>query len=198
MPGSGPHLYPVFLRLDGRRVVVVGGGQVAAAKLPALLASGARITVVAPVIRQEIAALGVELVARPFERRDLEGASYVVAASIPEVNREVAVAAEARHLFVNVVDDTSTASAFLGGVVRRDGVTVAISTDGEAPALAGLLREALDALLPQDLVNWVATAREARKHWKAEGLAMSARRPRLLTALNALYEQKARDAGGER
>ena len=68
-----------------------------------------------------------------------------MAAATPEVNRDVARLAEARHVFVNAVDDPPNATAYLGGVVRRDGVTLAISTAGHAPALAGLLREALDA-----------------------------------------------------
>ena len=98
--------YPVFLRLEGRRALLVGGGRVAAAKLPALIDAGARITVVAPDIRAELAHPGVELRHGPFSPADLEGAFFVVAAAPPEVNRAVAAAAEARGLFVNSVDDT--------------------------------------------------------------------------------------------
>jgi uroporphyrin-III C-methyltransferase/precorrin-2 dehydrogenase/sirohydrochlorin ferrochelatase len=76
---------------------------------------------------------------------------------------------------------------YLGGVVRRGGVTLGISTDGAAPALAGLLREALDALLPQDLETWSARARELRRSWRDRRIPMEARRPELLEALNALY-----------
>jgi uroporphyrin-III C-methyltransferase/precorrin-2 dehydrogenase/sirohydrochlorin ferrochelatase len=104
------------------------------------------------------------------------------------VNREVAAAAEARHLFVNAVDDPAAASAYAGGVVRRGSITVAISTGGGAPALAGLLREALDAVLPEDLERWLTTARELRPGWRAEGVPMEGRRPLLLEALNRLYE----------
>lgn len=188
MDQSDAQLYPVFLRLAGRKVIVVGGGKVAAAKLPALLAAGAHVTVVAPRISAEI--VGFESLNRKFQPSDLDNAYYVVAAATPEVNRAVSAAAEGRHLFVNAVDDVSSASAFLGGVVRRDGVTVAISTDGAAPALAGLLREALDALMPLDLSEWISTARELRSKWKAEAVAMSDRRPRLLAALNRIYEKR--------
>ena len=79
---------------------------------------------------------------------------------------------------------------YLGGVVRRDGVTLAISTDGAAPALAGLLREALDSMLPGDLAVWSARAHEIRQSWRARGVPMDARRPELLEALNALYEAR--------
>jgi uroporphyrin-III C-methyltransferase/precorrin-2 dehydrogenase/sirohydrochlorin ferrochelatase len=67
-------------------------------------------------------------------------------------------------------------------------VTIAISTGGHAPALAGLLREALDALLPADLAAWVDTARRARVEWRRAGVPMAERRPRLLRALDALYD----------
>ena len=98
--------------------------------------------------------------------------------------------AERRQLFVNAVDDPANASVYLGGVVRRDGVTVAISTDGAAPALAGLLREALDFMLPGDLAVWSARARDLRASWRERGVPMDARRPELLEALNALYDSR--------
>jgi len=175
--------------------VVVGGGSVAASKLPALLAVGARVTVVAPEIRPEIAAADVTRVQRAFEPADLDQAFYVIAASPPDVNRQVSAAAEERHLFVNAVDDAASASAFLGGVVRREGVTIAISTEGTAPALAGLLREAIEAVLPSDLVDWITTARTLRTRWKSGKIPMTARRPELLAALNALYEGRHSAAG---
>lgn len=183
-------MYPTFLRLKGRNVVLVGGGRVAAGKLPGLLTEGAQVTVVAPEIRPELEQAGVVLVRRRFEERDLDGAWYVVAAAPPDVNRQVLDAAERRQLFVNAVDDPAHATAYAGGVVRRDGVTIAISTNGRAPALAGLLREALDAWLPGDLDEWMAAADEARREWKREGVPMEQRRPMLLETLNRLYERK--------
>jgi uroporphyrin-III C-methyltransferase/precorrin-2 dehydrogenase/sirohydrochlorin ferrochelatase len=75
--------------------------------------------------------------------------------------------------------------------VRRHGVTVAISTNGRAPALAGLLREALDAWLPGELDEWLLAADEARREWKSQGVPMEARRPRLLETLNKLYDDRA-------
>jgi uroporphyrin-III C-methyltransferase/precorrin-2 dehydrogenase/sirohydrochlorin ferrochelatase len=195
-PQSSP-LYPVFLRLAGKRVVLVGGGQVAAAKLPALLATGAEVAVIAPVVKREVVASGAAIFCRPFTPSDLDGAHYVVAAATPAVNGEVAAAAEERHLFVNAVDDTSAASAYLGGVVRRDGVTVAISTDGAAPALAGLLREAIDAFLPRDLSTWMRAARELRTQWKTSRVPMARRRPELLATLNRLYARRTTETRGQ-
>jgi siroheme synthase-like protein len=184
-------LFPLFLNLSGRRVVLVGGGRVAAAKLLQLLAVDARVTVVAPVVHEDIrmaearGLIGIRQ--RAFAPADLDDAWLVVAAATPAVNRAVADAAEPRHIFVNAVDDPANATAFLSGVVRRDGVTVAVSTRGEAPALTALLREGIDALLPRDLTAWMWRARAERVQWKREQLRMDARKPRLLEALNALY-----------
>jgi uroporphyrin-III C-methyltransferase / precorrin-2 dehydrogenase / sirohydrochlorin ferrochelatase len=190
-------LYPVFLRLAGLPVVVVGGGPVAAGKLTGLLEAGARVTVVAPAIAGAIRAnAGVALVERGFVASDLDGARWVVAAATPEVNREVAAAAAARGLFVNAVDDVASASAYLGGVVRRGPAVVAISTGGLAPALAGLLREALDAVLPEDLERWIDLAIAVRADWKRTGTPIAERRPLLLRALERIYSASAGRSAG--
>jgi uroporphyrin-III C-methyltransferase/precorrin-2 dehydrogenase/sirohydrochlorin ferrochelatase len=183
-------LFPTFLKLQGRRVLLVGGGPVAAGKLQGLLDAGADVTVVAPAIVQEIAAARVSTALRPFRSADLEGAFFVVAAAPPDVNREVAAAAHARGIFVNAVDDVESASAYAGAVFRRAGVTIAISTDGEAPALAGLVREALETLLPEELDQWMDCARAARRDWLDSKVPMAERRPLLLEALNALYAER--------
>jgi uroporphyrin-III C-methyltransferase/precorrin-2 dehydrogenase/sirohydrochlorin ferrochelatase len=162
-----------------------------------LIDAGAQVTVVAPHVSDGIVAIAARtarltIVQRPFEPSDVEDVWYVVAAAPPEVNRAVARAAEARNLFVNAVDDLESASAYAGAIVQKAGVTIALSTDGEAPALAGLLREALETVLPEDLDQWMARAREVRREWLAERVPMAERRPLLLAALNALYEVKAR------
>lgn len=190
-PQNPAPLYPSFLKLGGRAVVLVGGGRVAAGKYAGLVAAGARLTVVAPEIGAALRQPGTRLIERGFEPADLDGAWFVVAAATPEANRRVAAAAEERRLFVNAVDDVAVASAYAGGVVRRGPVTVAISTGGGAPALAGLLREALDDLLPADLDRWAQTARDLRPTWRAAGVSMEARRPLLLEALNRLYGERA-------
>lgn len=193
-------LLPLFLNLEGRCVVLVGAGRVAAGKLQQLLAAGARVRVIAPDIHDDIVRMTrgpkalprrIEVHRRTFVPEDLDGAWLVVAAATPEVNRQVAEAGELRRVFVNAVDDPSNASAFLSGVVRRDGVTLAISTSGHAPALTSLLREGLDALLPRDLRVWLDRARAARGAWRIQGVPMDDRKPLLLRALNDLYEEEA-------
>jgi uroporphyrin-III C-methyltransferase/precorrin-2 dehydrogenase/sirohydrochlorin ferrochelatase len=183
-------MYPVFLKLRDRRVLLVGGGRVAAGKLTGLLADGAHVTVIAPVIRAEFEQPGVTIVRRAFEPADVDDAWYVVAAAPPDVNKQVLDAAERQRVFVNAVDDPDHATAYAGSVVRRAGVTIAFSTDGRAPALAGLLREALDAWLPADLDTWMVASDAARREWKRSRIPMEERRPMLLETLNRLYEQK--------
>lgn len=197
-------LLPLFLNLTGRRVLLVGGGPVAASKLETLLLSGADVLVVALAIGPEMleaaasqgapGAGSVTIEARSFDESDLAGVWLVVAAATPDVNRAVADAAQRRRLFVNAVDDPANASAYLGGVVRRDGITLAISSRGDAPGLTGLLREALDAVLPRDLRLWMDEARRQRIQWRRDGVPMAERRPLLLQALNVLYARRSRAA----
>jgi uroporphyrin-III C-methyltransferase / precorrin-2 dehydrogenase / sirohydrochlorin ferrochelatase len=189
-------LYPAFLKLDGLPVVVVGGGSVAASKLDGLLAAGARVTVVAPTVVAGIRER-VTVIEEAFRAAHLDGARWAVAAATADVNREVAAAASARGLFVNAVDDPTVATAYLGGVVRRGPVEIAISTGGIAPALAGLLREALEAVLPEDLDKWIEIAKSERKAWKAEHVPMAQRRPLLLRALAKIYAPPRRVFGWE-
>jgi siroheme synthase-like protein len=195
MHGDQPRLYPAFLKLAGLPVVVVGGGTVAASKLDGLVRAGARITVVAPAICAAIRDAArdpdraIALVERGYAASDLDGARWVVAAATPEVNREVAAGAAERGLFVNAVDDTASASAYLGAVIRKGPIELAISTAGVAPALAGLLREALEAVLPDDLERWIDVARAARADWKRAGTPIIARRPLLLRALDRMYRR---------
>jgi siroheme synthase-like protein len=190
-------LFPLFLKLAGRKVLVVGGGPVATAKVTLLLDAGAEVAVVAPEVEPalaELAATGkIALARRSFGATDLGGVWLVVAAATPEVNRGVAAAAESQRLFVLAVDDQTASSAYGAGALRRGGVTIAVSTDGRAPALAGLLREGLEAVLPEDLEAWTAAAEKQRAAWRAANVPMAERRPLLLEALNRLYEGRSKN-----
>jgi uroporphyrin-III C-methyltransferase / precorrin-2 dehydrogenase / sirohydrochlorin ferrochelatase len=167
-------MLPLFLNLTGRRVVLVGDGAVAAAKRELLVAAGANVR---------------EVPAGSFEPAQLDDAWLVITAAGGEVNAAVARAAEARRVFVNAADDPPHASAYLSGVVRRDGVTIAISTEGSAPGLTGLLREALDDVLPSDIGGWVEEAQRQRAVWRRQSVPLEGRRPLLLEALNRLYSR---------
>lgn len=183
-------LFAIFLKLAGRRVLVVGGGPVAEAKTKSLLDAGAHVTLVAPEIKFEIVHPDLSVHRRRFRPRDLEDCWFVVSAAPSEVNREVSEAASEHRIFVIAVDDIASSTAYGAGVVRRSGVTLGISTNGAAPALSGLMREALDHLLPRDLDRWTSVAHEARSLWRQDGVPIAERRPRLLAALNQIYEER--------
>ncbi|MGH9459831.1 MAG: precorrin-2 dehydrogenase/sirohydrochlorin ferrochelatase family protein, partial [Vicinamibacteria bacterium] len=125
-------LFPISLKVEGRRVLVVGGGNVAESKARSLLEVGALVHVVTPEIRFDIGHPNLTLVRRAFEPSDLEGCWLAISAAPPEVNRAVSAAATERRIFVIAVDDPASATAYGVAVVRRAGVTFGISTDGAA------------------------------------------------------------------
>jgi len=148
--------YPAFLNLSGRPVLLVGGGEAAARKLRLLGKAGARVTVVAPRATREIsdqAKTGrVALKRRGFRPGDLDGQSLAIGASgVPAVDAEVARAAEAAGLPVNIVDRPELSSFITPAIVDRDPVVIGISTGGTSPVLARRLRAAIETLLPSRL-----------------------------------------------
>jgi precorrin-2 dehydrogenase/sirohydrochlorin ferrochelatase len=164
--------YPVNLRLAGRLVVVVGGGRVAARKVPPLLEAGARLRLVAPAMEAELASLGtdraVELRRRPYASDDLDGAWFVIAATGDETcNRRVAADCEARGLWVNVVDVPELCTVTLPAVVRRGALTLAASTGGASPALAARLRRELEERYGPAWAEATTLLRELRAAAKA-------------------------------
>ncbi|HEY8038863.1 MAG TPA: bifunctional precorrin-2 dehydrogenase/sirohydrochlorin ferrochelatase [Polyangiaceae bacterium] len=179
MPATdAPSLFPLFLKLEGRAVLVVGAGAVAERKIASLLGAGARVRVVAPEATDEVrrwAGEGrVEWRARAFEEGDAEGAWLVVAAtSSADAQRRAGEAAAARRVFCLAVDDPPNASAYSGGIVRRPPFTVAISSSGATPALTRLVREVVEHVLPGD--RWVERATELRAKWLAEGTPVADR-----------------------
>jgi uroporphyrin-III C-methyltransferase/precorrin-2 dehydrogenase/sirohydrochlorin ferrochelatase len=171
-------VYPVFLKLTGRAVLVVGAGAVAERKVASLLEAGARVRVVAPHATDEIrrlaAAGSVEWTARDFNERDADDAWLIVAAtSDGDVQRQVAEAAAARRIFVVAVDDPANASAYGGAIVARPPFTIAISSSGSTPALTRLLREILELVLPEE--EWVEHAKKLRARWRADGTPIASR-----------------------
>jgi uroporphyrin-III C-methyltransferase/precorrin-2 dehydrogenase/sirohydrochlorin ferrochelatase len=183
-------LFPAFLDLVGRRVLVVGAGPVAASKVPRLLEAGAHVVVVAPDIVDELIDSPIEIHRRPFEPGDLDGAWYVVSAAPPAVNRRVLQEAATRGIFVNAVDDPRHATAFAGSGFRRGPVTVAMSTGGDAPALARLLREALERIVGPDVEDWTAVAARLRVDWRRARVPMERRRDLLLATFAEMHRDR--------
>jgi uroporphyrin-III C-methyltransferase/precorrin-2 dehydrogenase/sirohydrochlorin ferrochelatase len=148
--------FPLFLRLHEQRVVLIGGGAVAARKFTLLLAAGARVRVVAPRLAPELARAGaageIEWIEARFSPYQLDGARLVIAASDDrEVNALVAEAAKARGILVNVVDDAERSDAIVPAIVDRNPVIVAISSGGAAPVLATEIRGRIEAMLDHSL-----------------------------------------------
>lgn len=143
--------YPAGLRLGGRKVVVVGGGHVAQRRIPALLAAGALVEVVSPVVTPAIEGLvgsgEVTWHERGFEPADLDDAWYAIAATdVREVNEEVSVAAEERRVFCVRSDDASRASAWTPAVGRHAGVTVAVLGNRQPQRSAAVRDQIVSAL----------------------------------------------------
>ncbi len=165
-----PNSYPVMLRLDGIAVLLVGAGPIAARKLDGLLAAGARVTVVAPTVVDEIRSSGATVEQRPY--RTGEASTYrlvMTATGIPDVDRQVAADATAAGVWVNSADDPANCSFTLPAVARRGPVTVAVSTDGHSPALATWLRTRLADALPPNVEAAVADLATQRLAIRANG-----------------------------
>jgi precorrin-2 dehydrogenase/sirohydrochlorin ferrochelatase len=138
--------YSVGLRLDGRDCVVVGGGAVAAGKIRGLLTAGARVTVIAPALAPELAALvartGLVHRARDYRRGDLAGAFLAIAATDDScVQQAVAAEAEITGVLVNVVDVPALCSFIVPAILTRGPLTVAVGSGGASPALAQRVRD---------------------------------------------------------
>jgi uroporphyrin-III C-methyltransferase/precorrin-2 dehydrogenase/sirohydrochlorin ferrochelatase len=189
-----PDLLPLFLKVAGRTVLVVGAGPIAERKVAMLLEAGASVRLVAPAATPALAALASEgrvgWARRPFEERDLDGAWLAFAATgEPDVQRQVATLAEARRVFLVAVDDPSNASAYSGAVVRRPPFAVAISSSGATPALTRVVREIIEQVLPGD--EWVERAKALRQQWLADGTPAGERFGRLVRDLAARYGESA-------
>jgi len=160
--------YPVLLDLRGRRAVVVGGGAVAEAKVGPLVDAGAAVTVVAPALTPGLALQaregGLAHVARGYASGDLDGAWIVIAATDdPDVNHVVHAEAESRGVLVNVVDDPPYCGFILPSILRRGELVVAVSTSGNAPALAVRIRERIERELGDEYARFLTLAGALRK-----------------------------------
>lgn len=172
---------PIFCRLDNKPVLLVGGGEVAERKACLLLDAGAQLTVVAPELDPELAELAangsIEWLAGEFAPQQLTGKWLVVAATDRrEVNALVYQSANQARIFANVVDDPKRSSFIMPSIIDRSPLMVAISSGGKAPVLARLLREKLEALLPQHLGAVAAFAGSLRERVKARFASMGERR----------------------
>jgi len=193
-------LFPIFVKLEGRQVVVMGGGQVAEAKIPGLLSAGARIRLFAPSITPQIAEWvrfgKIDWLPKEFEAADLDGAFLVIAAtSAPGVNEAVFREAEARGLLCNAVDDIGHCHFYYGAVVQRGDLQIAISTNGKSPSLAQRLRKEFEAQFGPEYEQWLEWLGAAREALRASSPSSDTAKKLLHElATRPMFEQFVREA----
>lgn len=170
---EAPYPLPIFLRITGKRAVVVGGGAVAQRKVRDLVEAGASVTVIAEEPCDDIARLSengsIELIARRYKAGDTAGAFIVFAATDdPVVNGQVFKEADEAGILINAVDQPSLCNFFSAAVVKRGPLRIAVSTSGCCPALAKVIRCELEASYPE---TWTAFT-EAAGEWRRTILSM--------------------------
>lgn len=163
-----PSLFPMFMKLEDRRVLVVGAGKVGESKIAGLLATGALIKVVAQkaseVVVQWARAGLIELEERAFTTEDLADVFLaVVATSSPILNELIFTDAQSRGVLCNVVDVPEQCDFFYPAVVKRGDLQIAISTSGQSPSLAQRLREQLEEQFGAAYAEWVAELGATRR-----------------------------------
>lgn len=159
--------FPVFLTLQDRRCLVVGGGKVAERKIDSLLQAGAHVTLVSPELTTEVAELAkhdsVTYHARPFQDSDIDGSFLVIASTNDRaINQRIAELADQHDIPVNVVDNPDACSFIVPSVVDRSPVQIAVSTGGASPVLARQLRMRLETMIPSTCGQLAAITEEYR------------------------------------
>ena len=181
-PGPGKVFYPMFVDIEGRRCLVVGGGPVATEKVEKLLDHGAVVRLVSPEITPELAAMVAsgaiaEHHARPYRPEDLEACFLVIAATnLDAINRMVWQDAEAMNLLCNVVDVPPLCNFIVPSIVRRGELALAISTGGASPVIAKHIRRELEAAYGPEWEALVSLLRDLRDELKERYLDMPSRR----------------------
>jgi precorrin-2 dehydrogenase/sirohydrochlorin ferrochelatase len=193
-----PKVFPMFLKLEGRRCLVVGAGNIAEGKIGGLIATDATVHVVAPEATDQVQAWAAEgkitWEQRPFEISDLQGAFLVIASTSSTALHEE-IFAEARRLSVlcNIVDVPHLCDFFYPAVVRRGSLQIAISTAGESPALSQRLRKELEKQFGPEYEAWVAAIGEARSELATRNLSAEDRKEILHELASREFYEKFRN-----
>ena len=180
--GPGKVFYPMFVDLEGRRCVVVGGGPIATDKVEKLVEHGAAVRLVSPQITSELARMVdegaiAEHRQRTYRPEDLEGCFLVIAATnLDPINRMVWQDAEARNMVCNVVDAPPLCNFIVPSIVRRGELALAISTGGASPVVAKHIRRQLEDAYGPEWEALVTLLRGVRDELKDRYLDMPSRR----------------------
>ena len=176
-------LFPIFVKLEGRPVLLVGAGPVGESKIGGLLSAGAVVTVVAPQATPAIEKLAEDgkifWHRRTFDPRDLDGMTLAVAAVSSDVARLVYEEAQIRGVLVNSVDDPENCDFYYPAVVNRGDFQIAISTAGHSPALAQRIRIQLEQQFGPEYTQWIQQLGEARRDLFATDMDPDARKQKL-------------------
>ncbi len=189
------NLFPIFMKLEGRQILVIGAGKVGEEKIGGLLETGARIRVVAltatNTVREWARAGKIELELRAISPHDFDGAFLaVVATSARIVNERVYSEAQLRGVLCNVVDVPELCDFFYPSVVRRGDLQIAVSTAGQSPSLAQKIRQQLEKQFGPGYAAWVAELGETRRLILASDLD----KERKLDLLHSLASREALEA----
>jgi precorrin-2 dehydrogenase/sirohydrochlorin ferrochelatase len=171
-------MFPLFLNLSGKLVVVVGGGAVGLRKLAAVLESGAAVRLIDPQTLPNLPP-GVTHIAEAYRAEHLDGATLAFACATPEVNAQVVADCRQRGLWVNAATSPTEGDFTLPAVVRRGELTLAVSTGGASPALARRIREKLEVEFGDAFAEWVRVLAEVRAYLLVK-IADESRRRKLL------------------
>jgi uncharacterized protein len=169
-------LFPVFLKLENFRVLIVGGGKVAHEKVTAILnnSPNTRITLVGTVVNEGIKQFSVThpnlvIHQRAFEENDLENIDFVITAvNNKETSLRIKELAQLKSVLTNVADTPEQCDFYLGSIVNKGNVKIAISTNGKSPSLAKRLRETLDESLPNEINEAVDNLVQIRKYLEGD------------------------------
>jgi len=169
------NLYPIFLKAKALHILIIGGGNVAEEKLHFLLKSSpdAKVTIVSPMLREGTLALAksfdVELIYDTYNDSYLKGKHLVIATTdVPDVNVAVYNDCKARHILVNVADNPPYCDFYMGGIVTKGHVKIAISTNGQSPTTAKRLRQFFEDVIPENVDDLVQNLNEFRKTIKGD------------------------------
>jgi len=173
---SGNQLFPVFFKLDQLQLLIVGGGNVAFEKLSFLFknSDNAHLTLVAPEIKDEIREIAKKypdliLIQRKYEISDLKNKDLIIAAtSIKDLNEEVRRDAKAKRILINVADTPDSCDFYLGSVVKKGDLKIAISTNGKSPTFAKRMRELLEDAIPDNISEVLEDLRQIRDNLKGD------------------------------
>jgi precorrin-2 dehydrogenase/sirohydrochlorin ferrochelatase len=165
--------YPVFLNLEGKRCIVIGGGEVAERKTLGLLNYGAKVRIISPNLTHDLAKLKsqglIEHLERTYREGDLKGAFLIFAAtSNMDVNQRIFE--ESQDMLVNVVDVPDLCSFVVPSIAQRGALQIAVSTSGVSPALSKTIREELEGLYHEDTGEFLAFLSQVRKKLKESTL----------------------------